>query len=246
MSYMAKYQGTIQFKNHLYITEKRNITEYLKKNTFLNNIECPKDNIIRFKGDCNYDEDTIIQQLNALLKSKEITSGTVEFEGESDDYWRLVLKNNEWIEQYGEKTITYKDDDEPIIRNFNDKIHVEYHDCIYIYYPTTNNVTELSKFDGHEMPCAIQEIANKIRQICNESKHKLYELVIDGGNFCYFTSSRPLTENEIEQIDDLCKKIDKTTYDIKTLFTKLKTNIKAKFGVDINATQNIHIFRIKK
>ena len=182
MNYMTKYQGTIQFKNHLYITEKRNITEYLKENTSLNNIECPKDNIIRFKGYCNYDGDTIIQQLNALLKSKEITSGTVEFEGESDDYWRLVLKNNEWIEQYGEKTITYKDDDEPIIRNFNDKIHVEYHDCIYIYYPTTNNVTELSKFDGLEIPCAIQEIANKIRQICNESKHKLYELVIDGGN----------------------------------------------------------------
>ena len=76
--------------------------------------------------------------------------------------------------------------------------------------------------------------------------NELYELVIDGGKYCYFSTQRHLSSKDIETIDMFCKTINKTNYDIDIIFNELQKVVEKELGIIIKKAKLKHIFRVRK
>lgn len=99
MGYSAAGNGIIILKNN----DINSITpemEELLRNAFSDSEVSPDHGLwLTYKYD-KYDEDTVMLCLEAIALVTE--SGSVEFTGEDDSFWRFVFQNGKWIEQSGE------------------------------------------------------------------------------------------------------------------------------------------------
>lgn len=91
MSYRAYGNGTIQLSQDLPYDLCDDLEVY--------EAEIHDDNELSICCDGNYHEDEIIEFLEKI--KPYASSGEINFEGESGDFWRFILKDGEWLEQNG-------------------------------------------------------------------------------------------------------------------------------------------------
>ena len=91
MSYYAYGNGTIQLSQDL-PDDLLNVLDAYGAKIY-------DDNELSICCDGNYHENEIIELLEKI--KPYASSGEVNFNGESDDFWRFILKDGEWLEQNG-------------------------------------------------------------------------------------------------------------------------------------------------